>query len=65
MAAMTVVGILSNLIVILMFSKQKKTRTMILLMSLAISDGTMAAIGGTMYAINCIYHRWIFGQIGR
>ena len=63
---LTPVGVTLNLLVIILFTKRKKTksRTSYLLKSLAVSDGTMAAVGGTAYIINAFSHRWMFHKNG-
>ena len=66
MGLMVLIGCVSNLCVIILFTKNKgiMTRTTFLLRALAISDGLMASIGGTMYCINAFKHTWIFGFKG-
>ena len=63
----TVIGLFMNILVIILFTKNKfvKTRTTHLLRSLAVSDGIMVLVGGTMFTINSVYHRWIFGEKGK
>ena len=64
---LTPVGVTLNLLVIILFTKRKKTksRTSYLLKSLAVSDGTMAAVGGSMYLTNAFSHRWVFQKEGK
>lgn len=67
MGALTVVGISFNSIAVITISKHKclRSRITLLLASLAVSDGVMSAVGGTMYTVNCFYHRWVFGRSGK
>ena len=55
-----------NISVIILFTKNVsiKSRITHLLRSLAISDGIMVLVGGTMFTINCFHHKWIFGRRG-
>ena len=61
------IGLFMNILVIILFTKNKfvKTRTTHLLRSLAVSDAIMVLVGGTMFTINSVYHRWIFGEKGK
>ena len=56
----------ANALVIALFTKKRnrKSKTAYLLQSLAISDGIMAVVGGTMYCVNAFFHRWVFQHIG-
>ena len=63
----TIIGICMNVTVMVLFTKSRLIRTRItyLFRSLAVSDGIMALVGGSMFVINCFHHRWIFGHEGR
>lgn len=58
MTLITAFGIIGNVLVVVLFTKHKslQTRTTKLLTSLAVSDGTMAAIGALYFTINCFSH---------
>ena len=64
---MTIFGIIENFSVFAMFVKNRKelsSRTTHMLMSLCLSDGIMAMVGGTMYTISSLNHNWPFGYAG-
>lgn len=67
MTVMVLIGCTANLSVIILFSTNKgiMTRTTFLLRALAISDGIMASVGGTMFCVNSFKHTWVFGVKGR
>ena len=67
MSVLTIVGIFANVSVVYLFMKRKciQSRTSFLIRSLAVSDGIMAALGGTMFSINCFNHTWIFQSFGK
>ena len=67
MSVLTIVGIFANVSVVYLFMKRKciQSRTSFLIRSLAVSDGIMAALGGTMFSINCFNHTWIFHSFGK
>ncbi|KAF6022026.1 OPN4 [Bugula neritina] len=63
----TGVGVVLNFSVFGMFFKHRRefnSRTTWLLMSLALSDGLMALIGGTMFSISSFSHGWPFKDEG-
>jgi len=68
MGLLTPVGVFVNICVIVLFTKVSKehiqSRVTYLLRSLALSDGVMATLGGTMFSVNCFYHRWVFSRTG-
>jgi len=69
MVFLTIIGVFANTSVVVLFTlpsrKKVHSRVTNLLRSLAVSDGTMALVGGTMYAVNCFYHKWVFGREGK
>jgi len=69
MTILTAVGVFANTSVVVLFTlpsrRKVHSRVTYLLRSLAVSDGTMALVGGTMYAVNCFYHKWVFGRVGK
>ena len=67
MICVTVFGVIGNILVVTLFTKHKclRSRTTKLLSSLAVSDGTMALIGGGMFSINLFAHRQAFGLYGQ
>ncbi|XP_067937045.1 visual pigment-like receptor peropsin [Watersipora subatra] len=67
LGVMTIIGIVENFSVFGMFFKFRKelnSRTTYMLMSLSISDGLMALIGGTMYTISSFNSKWPFKYEG-
>lgn len=61
-------GTVENICVFGMFFKFRKefpSRTTKLLMSLSVSDGVMALVGGTMFTVSCFNHNWAFGDSGK
>ncbi|KAF6019834.1 ninaE [Bugula neritina] len=67
LALITIMGIPLNFSVFAMFIKYRKemtSRTTWLMMSLALSDGLMAIVGGTMFSISSFAHEWPFGDTG-
>ena len=66
MIFVTLFGVIGNVLVVALFTKHKclRSHTTQLLASLAVSDGTMALIGGSMFAINCFAHTQAFGHDG-
>ena len=66
MIFITLFGVFGNILVIALFTKHKclRSRTTQLLTSLAVSDGTMALIGGGMFVINLFAHTQAFGLSG-
>jgi len=66
---LTPVGVFVNICVIVLFTKAStkhiQSRVTYLLRSLALSDGVMAVLGGTMFSVNCFYHRWVFSRTGK
>ena len=67
LTVLSVLGVVENVCVIAMFYRYRreyKSRTIHLLMSLAVSDGLMALIGGSMYATSSFMHRWPFTYQG-
>ncbi|XP_067937044.1 visual pigment-like receptor peropsin [Watersipora subatra] len=67
LGVMTIFGIVENFSVFGMFFKFRKelnSRTTYMLMSLSISDGLMALIGGTMYTISSFNSKWPFKYQG-
>lgn len=67
MSILTFVGVFANGSALYMFVNKEnvRSRTSFLIRSLSVSDGIMAIVGGTMFSINCFYHRWIFETYGK
>lgn len=68
MACFAIFGIVENITVICMFCKCSstfQTRTMKLLISLAVSDILMAIVGGPMFTSSSFNHSWLYDMTGR
>lgn len=62
------VGIVESACVIgmlIQFRKQFPVRIRSLLISLAFADGICVLAGGMMSGLSYLYHRWLFGSIGK
>ena len=65
---LTIMGTVENICVFGMFFKFRKefsSRTTKLLMSVSVSDGIMATVGGTMFTVSCFNNNWAFGDLGK
>ena len=61
-------GITENCVVLWMFCKNwsdLKSSTSALIVSLAISDLLLAAIGGSMESSSSLKHWWLYGDFGK
>lgn len=67
MSVFTVLGVIGNFTSVVVFSRNSSLhkRTSYLLRGLAISNGLMAVVAGTMYTTSCFHHTWVFSDIGK